>query len=292
MSSQQKSPKKVPDHIKKVADLSEPKKCYICLGDEKDGMITLWSCKHSVHQSCVKGQLSAGWTGNRISFGFMSCGECRIPIFHRKLKKELAEHYKLKRRVEAICYSKCLEDNIFADLRAIARRNKAEAKAICVSKMSCFLCSTCDKPFCAGQVNCADDSEIDVSTLNCESCAFEVQQQALKKHAEDWRGKCLEHGYKFAMYKCDSCCAMATFDCRSNHYCARCHNNAYSEKNYPCSGPDTCPLGIDHPPNQGAVHGEDRGEFIAGFVVGCFRCFTQSEQEPDFNADPVWEARF
>lgn len=257
-------------------------------------MITLQTCSHSVHQACIEGQLAAGWTGKRISFGYMSCGECRVPLFHKKLKAILAPHYKLKREVEQISYLKCVEDNIFAEwnLKKKVRQHDAETKDQCVKTLSCFLCSACQQPFCAGRVNCAEDSELDVSTLNCASCAFEVQKQAQKKHEADWRGKCHTHGYKSAMYKCDSCCAMATFDCRSNHYCARCHDEANQQKNYPCPGLPLCPLGIDHPPNETAVHGEDRGEFIAGFVVGCFKCFTQSEEAPNFVTESQWEARF
>jgi hypothetical protein len=205
----------------------------------------------------------------------------------------MAPHYKLKREVETLSYLKCLEDNVFDDLKARARRNKADATAQCVSTLSCFLCSACQLPFCAGRINCADDNELDVSTLNCGSCAYEAQAVAHKRHAGDWRGKCREHGYKYAMYKCDSCCSMATFDCRSNHYCATCHSNAYSEKSHPCPGPDKCPLGIEHPPNVSAIHGEDRGEFVPGFVVGCFRCFTQTDDiDPDFVADSKWKERF
>ena len=268
------------------------RKCYICLEEEDTKMLTLQSCSHSVHQECIKEQLAAGWTGKRISFGYMSCGECRNPLFHRKIKRILAPHYQLKQKVEQISYLKCLEDNIFAGLKKKVRQHDTGIKEQCVETLACFLCTACQQPFCGGRVSCSDDSNLDVSTLTCESCAFEVQQQAQTERDNSWRGKCSTHGYKYAMYKCDSCCAMATFDCRSNHYCARCHDKAYSAKEFPCPGPELCPLGIDHPPNQTAIHGENQGEFIAGFVVGCFKCFTQSEQEPDMQAEEVWQSRF
>ena len=201
----------------------------------------------------------------------------------------------MKREVEAICHQKCLEENVIENLKTKVRQNEADAKAQCVSALSCFLCNTCQKPFCAGRLNCADDNAIDVKTLNCASCAFKEAQAIEDKMTspDGWRGECHAHGYKFAMYKCDSCCSMATFDCRSNHYCARCHDQAYSPKNYPCPGGDKCPLGIEHPPNVSAIHGESQGEFVPGFVVGCFRCFMQSDDIlPDFSAEPQWEQRF
>lgn len=281
-------------------ETKQAKRCYICLDDDQEDMLILQNCHHTVHRDCIKGQLAAGWTGKRISFGYMSCGECRTPVFHRKIRYALAPHYKLKREVEEICHKKCVEDNVIDNLKTKLRQNEADAKAQCVNTMSCFICNTCDKPFCAGRLNCADDNDIDVSTLNCASCAFkqanaEKKSQKEQKTGENdnWRGKCQIHGYKFAMYKCDSCCSMATYDCRSNHYCTRCHDQAYSEKNYPCPGDDKCPLGIEHPPNVSAVHGEGRNEFVPGFVVGCFRCFMKSDDIlPDFEAEPQWEARF
>jgi hypothetical protein len=268
-----------------------PKTCYICMGDEQQQLITLRSCGHSVHQDCIEGQLSAGWTGKRISFGFLSCGECRKPIAHKNLSEALAPHYDLKKKVEEICYSKCLEDNIIDDLESKKNKNYQKSMEECFNVLSCFICTVCNKPFSGGRMDCADDDDLDVSTIKCPSCAFDEVDQ--KEELENWRGKCRTHGYKYAMYKCDSCCSVATFDCRSNHYCSRCHNSAYSEKNYPCPGPDVCPLGIEHPPNQSAVHGEDRNEFIEGFVIGCYKCFTQSDIELDgFSNERQWADRF
>ena len=88
-----------------------------------------------------------------------------------------------------------------------------------------------------------------------------------------WRGKCKVHGYKAAIYKCDSCCSVATFDCRSNHYCSSCHNRPHEAKNNPCPGPELCPLGIPHPPNKSGIH----GQVDFGFVIGCSRCFSGAD---------------
>lgn len=81
--------------------------------------------------------------------------------------------------------------------------------------------------------------------------------------------RCMVHGHKFAMFKCDSCCAVAIWNCYSNHYCERCHTQAGQAKHYPCPGPGKCPLGIPHPPNQEAAHGEDAN---ASFCIGCTAC--------------------
>ena len=95
--------------------------------------------------------------------------------------------------------------------------------------------------------------------------------------------KCRKHGYKYAVYKCDSCCAVATFDCRSNHFCGRCHTNPYNDKDYPCpGGPDKCPLGICHPPNGVGYHGkgpDGKGDCDPGYVIGCVRCFAGDDSD-------------
>jgi hypothetical protein len=271
---------------------SSSRTCYICMGDEQEQLITLKSCGHFVHQDCIKGQIAAGWTGKRISFGFLSCGECRTPIYHKKLSQVLAPHLKLKKEVEEICYSKCLEDDIIDNLEFKLKENNKKTKEECLNILSCFICTKCNKPFSGGRMDCADDNDLDVSTIKCPSCAFDEVEQK-DSESDKWRGKCRNHGYKYALYKCDSCCAVATFDCRSNHYCTRCHDQAYSKKDYPCPGLDKCPLGIEHPPNQNAIHGEDRGEFIEGFVIGCYKCFTQSDIELNgFSNESQWEARF
>jgi hypothetical protein len=82
--------------------------------------------------------------------------------------------------------------------------------------------------------------------------------------------RCKEHGPKFALFKCDSCCNMATFDCCYNHYCDRCHDLASAAKDFPCPGPGKCPLGKPHAKNLEAKHCV--GEPINGFVVGCTKC--------------------
>lgn len=89
------------------------------------------------------------------------------------------------------------------------------------------------------------------------------------------------HGHSFAMYKCDSCCSVAIWNCFSNRYCERCHNEASEPKDYPCPGPGLCPLGCDHPPNRSAIHcqGDE-----ASFVIGCRACLgCMDEGDPDVN---------
>ena len=269
--------------------------CYICMNDDSSDMICLTSCQHTMHLDCLRGQLAARWTGKRISFGYLTCGECRVPIAHPSIDHDIESHLQLKQRVERLCIDKYVEDGymdpISQEVKPSADQpvEAIDANHPAVSLLACFMCVSCDQPFCGGRVDCAEDAELDASSLCCPSCAFDAQKcttdniaasaSSLSQAApSSWLGKCVEHGYVYAVYKCDSCCAVATWDCRSNHYCERCHNLAGSAKNYPCPGRALCPLGIEHPPNQPGVH----GEIDNGFVIGCTKCFLGPDLESSF----------
>ena len=250
-------------------------------------MIQLTSCQHHAHVACLQQQLQAGWPGKQISFRYLQCGECRAPLAHDTLALHLTPHQRLQQEVEALCLQQAQVDELLPDFARKLDTEPVETKAQCMAALSCYLCSECAEPFCGGKVDCAQDDELDVSALKCPACVFghdprppphsstSPPSAGLKSAAittsetTNWRGKCQTHGYKFAIYKCDSCCSVATWDCRSNHYCTRCHDRASSAKDFKCPGGQDCPLGISHPPNKPGVH----GTVDDGFVIGCSMCF-------------------
>lgn len=91
------------------------------------------------------------------------------------------------------------------------------------------------------------------------------------------------HGHRFAMFKCDSCCDVAVWNCLSNHYCERCHEQACEPKHYPCPGLELCPLGIPHPPNTEAVH---EAQMFKSFVIGCTACLAGATLAMDDSDGP------
>ena len=115
------------------------------------------------------------------------------------------------------------------ELRRTARVAASRGRIDGVGRRDCILLLRC------GRRDCGREMELDESKLTCESCLWMTPNE----------NKCRVHGFRFAVYKCDSCCAITTWDCRSNHYCERCHNQAGSEKNYPCPRyfGGQCPLG-------------------------------------------------
>lgn len=256
--------------------------CSICRDDENTEecrMIKLSSCQHFAHAACLQQQLFARWSGKSISFTYLQCGECRTPLTHDTLRRDMLPHFHLKKQVEKICLQQAEADGLVDDFNKKMAENEEETTAYCMSTFSCFLCVQCSEPFCGGRVDCAADDQLDVSALRCPSCSFgetiEVDRPVTNSA---WRGKCTTHGYKYAIYKCDSCCSVATWDCRSNHYCERCHNKASSHKDFKCPGVKKCPLGISHPPNSAGVHGQVEN----GFVIGCSKCFLGPQHCKDF----------
>ena len=241
--------------------------CCVCLDEEPSGMLRLSSCPHSAHFECLKRQLEAKWSGKRVSFNFLKCGECRTPLSHPRLTRLISGHAALKKKVEEICIARCLEDDAIeglhemlgrppkpietvvrslggaaaedvsgngaaavpaaavfeASLKAHPRKGVVEEPAtpsvpsisasekseraraavdICVSTMAVYPCSKCGEVFCAGRVDCAENEDLDTTVLFCQECAF--REQPANNH------KCKLHGFKFAIYKCDSCCSVAT----------------------------------------------------------------------------------
>jgi len=151
------------------------------------------------------------------------------------------------------------DPDLIEDFENLYNTNLSKAEEKCLEELAILHCIECKTYFSGGKIKCAEMLELDMDNVRCEQCSW---QDAVEDH------RCLKHGYQYAIYKCDSCCDVATFQCSTNHYCHRCHNQAYQKKNYPCPGPEKCKLGMPHPKNVEAYHGQTND----GFVVGCIKC--------------------
>jgi len=199
-----------------------------------------------------------------------------MPLAHETLEGKLMPHWELKRLAERVAIQKFCDDGLREELEKDLGRPASEQdmNERAAAVMAVFQCRDCKEPFCAGRVDCAESAQLDDTSSNSTRCpACEWTSSA---HVNDHR--CMVHGHRHAMFKCDSCCAVATWNCYSAHYCERCHNQAGEPKHYPCPGPDKCPLGMPHPPNQEAKHGQDE---MASFCIGCTACLGLAE-EPEF----------
>jgi len=222
--------------------------CPICLCDA-DGF-KMPCCQKPLHSECFQMQLKAKWSGKLINFGFAKCPLCRADTFDHQhsFPKEIRELYT------------DLND-LKQNIKFLTEKKDAEVPPEERGGWAFFDCTRCHKPFCGGKVSCAEEHDLDAEEMVCGECKWQAQ-------AQDHR--CMEHGKRYAMFKCDSCCNIATFDCISNHYCEECHRRPGFKKFHPCPGEGKCPLGMPHPANHTAMHGRER---TMGFVLGCFKCF-------------------
>lgn len=267
--------------------------CALCLSvtDEHgvNDQLTL-SCEHCFHLNCLQEQIRQKWTGLRITFSFISCALCRAPIDNESLNEEIKPFVELKSRIEGMAIEQLKqEQRLWADLEveneAQIDERREEILSEIMNILAFYECSKCKEPYCGGMVSCARDIEADEGSLKCQKCVFEESDIDAKSEHETGikDNRCFEHGYTHAIFKCDSCCSVATYDCIYNHYCDRCHGMAGRLKDFPCLGLGRCPLGVAHPPNLAAQHSSTNP--IVPFVFGCMKCAGYDEPNKDFGSN-------
>lgn len=246
--------------IKDVAD-AQPQ-CAICFEDRE--MLQL-HCQHCFCAECLAQQLASRWPGPRVVFGYLNCGLCRVPLAHEELELQLREHKQLRDRCVRVAERKFCDDGLDGALskelgyKATADQVRERAEA----NMVIYLCVECSQPFCAGRADCAMIQETGDETKTCGECAWAALALATDR-------RCMVHGHLFAIYKCDSCCAVAVWCCDGHHYCDRCHGIPCDDKHFPCPGPGLCPLGLPHPRNSEGNISNDMAS--PSFVLGCSAC--------------------
>eukprot|EP00475_Leptophrys_vorax_P035900 TRINITY_DN5977_c1_g1_i1.p1 TRINITY_DN5977_c1_g1~~TRINITY_DN5977_c1_g1_i1.p1 ORF type:complete len:375 (+),score=92.52 TRINITY_DN5977_c1_g1_i1:145-1269(+) len=267
--------KKIPraERIRQMLEPHVDEACPLCLEKAVDMKL---ECGHIFHKGCLQSQLDSQWSGVRIGFNYLQCAMCRSPIqlppvmYSNDILGKVNEGENLRKKIEQLAADKIREDDLYPELKNDAAQQLAHA----MEKLAFYKCVECQEPYCGGLVDCGRDLEINEKELRCQKCVFALKPAGASKFLDEEAKipdlRCLQHGYKHAMFKCDSCCAIATWDCIYNHYCDRCHGQASVLKNYPCPGADNCKLGIPHPPNGSAVHCQ--GEPPVPFVIGCMKC--------------------
>eukprot|EP00930_Biecheleria_cincta_P091545 TRINITY_DN81133_c0_g1_i1.p1 TRINITY_DN81133_c0_g1~~TRINITY_DN81133_c0_g1_i1.p1 ORF type:complete len:637 (-),score=113.94 TRINITY_DN81133_c0_g1_i1:27-1724(-) len=250
-----------------------PGECGICM-DSLD--LLKFACQHAFCVDCTTGQLAARWPTPRVVFNYLDCALCRQPLVHPLLSEMLSQHRKLQDRVVKISVDKFKEDGLAEDLSKELERDATEKEISekAQETMAVYMCAECSQPYCGGRVDCAAQQDLKSEDLRCHSCEWATL-------ARENDRRCFLHGHRYAMFKCDSCCAVATWNCTFHHYCERCHNSAFSDKDFPCPGPEECPLGIPHPPNVAANFSVASTKEItfASFVLGCTACLGDFEEQ-------------
>jgi hypothetical protein len=80
--------------------------CAICYVEPlKAAPVIQLACKHVVHAHCAQAKLRSKWNGSRITFSYLGCPLCAVPMQHPLLKPELeaAVHRRFVAYVTAFC---------------------------------------------------------------------------------------------------------------------------------------------------------------------------------------------
>ena len=81
--------------------------CSICL-EESASLISL-DCKHGFHRTCLEAQVEARSPTRRLTFGYLNCALCRVPM-RRDAVNGLDAHFDLQERVHAVCSARASVD--------------------------------------------------------------------------------------------------------------------------------------------------------------------------------------
>jgi len=230
--------------------------CSICYVEELGAAPCIQlTCTHIFHLECVKKKIMNGWSGSRITFGYLDCPLCKEQITHPELDPLLAPALLLYHQVR----EKALQRLQMMSLTACPAITSPDSPfyqqpaKYAMHRFSYYLCFKCKKPYFGGDKACEAEErlrEFKADELVCGGCCDLGGQSS-----------CPEHGTEYIEYKCRYCCNIAVWFCwGTTHFCDECHKNAAdlitaSKKHFP-----KCTCGIDHPPN-----GEE-------FSLGCSLC--------------------
>lgn len=220
-------------------------------------------CGHIFHYHCLLQRISEKWNPPRITFGFMQCPLCNTKISHSLLNKSetVRAMQAIYRDLEQRSHFQLKDDGLIHCAEITEEKGDYYQNPIGygMAKLAFYNCYVCNKPYYGGLVRCMDGLQnVDESDFICPACSGIGLDS------------CQVHGQDYIVYKCRFCCSVANYFCwGTTHFCHDCHKKQENhdfmttkkkEELDQCSGPEKCPLRIDHPPN-----GEE-------FSLGCSLC--------------------
>jgi len=253
--------------------------CPVCFcGVEDEPSFKLPCCKNHLHAECFMHQIKSGHfdresrKARKYDFMHLKCPCCRT-LYDENLRWT-EDVNSVVYGVDGSFWSNTWRQvmDTYRDVKYLVEEQERGLTDEEKGGWAIFNCQKCTKMYIPGKMSCAEEMDLNLEEQEfvCPECEWQVE-------AQDHR--CFKHGKKYAMFKCDSCCSIASWDCFYNHYCERCHNRACDKKFYPCPGKGKCPLGMPHPPNCEGVHGKNN----FGFVIGCYKCCDESYEPENYN---------
>lgn len=225
--------------------------CNICFTDSlgSEACIQL-DCGHIFHYDCIKKKIEEGKnSAPKIDFGYLNCPLCKIRMSHPLL--DLGEVQSLHRDLQKQTYEILEKENLLKNEDIVDPASEYHNDPCgygLYRRFAFYRCHQCKQPYYGGQARCADGLENQKpQDFICGGCSG-IGKDSCKKHGED-----------FIVYKCRFCCSVSQFKCwGTTHFCKTCHDRQEAhdymttktkDQLQKCTSPDTCPLGIAHPPN-------------------------------------------
>lgn len=229
--------------------------CILCTNPISEDKKIVLTCDHTFHLTCILEQITTGFSSEGISFTFLTCPLCRVPMHHEKLEESIAPYLLLKEDIEQLGVKKLKEEGMLKDVPA-----GVTPEEYALSVLAFYQCSKCTKAYYGGLKSCGVAGEgggkVDKLCQDCFKNAGKACSNAA--HEPSWQRKC-----RF-------CCSVATWRCwGTTSFCNPCHDRWIYRKTdsfdpIPCLGPVKCPLKGLHPPNGTTLDDE--------YIIRCAIC--------------------
>eukprot|EP00347_Sterkiella_histriomuscorum_P011168 403373493 len=262
--------------------------CVICyISGLGEAAVIQLKCKHIFHQSCFSYRIYGQPQGLAISFKQFKCPSCNQHAEideqqHHDIYQILVQEKELERKVREKCVKRAEHEGLQHDERLKDPKNEYfnNLEAFAFDHLNYYKCYTCHNPFFGGLKQCDQNPNLQGGAaadgaqgnnvviqqnnnhhdLQCSKCKFFSNDKTQKYGITYCQVK--GHGQTYIQYKCNYCCNIAAYHCGGqDYYCMRCHDGS-GPIGPMCSGPDDCPLRLEHPPNKSNK----------SFAVGCGMC--------------------
>lgn len=229
--------------------------CSICWVEELGlaPVVKLTSCGHIFHRHCVVDKMAKKWPGVRITFGFMDCSVCKIPMDHTcpSIRQVKAPIDHLFGQIKTKALARLTIEKMEQDPKLIEPTSRYYGQPLkyaidCFAYYNCFKCK---EFYFGGRRDCEQNAAAEnrpEEEFVCYGCADLKSVQC----------KNAEHS-EYLVWKCRFCCNLASWFCfGTTHYCEPCHKDNPMEKVRrarsgfkQCAGYQMCPTKSVHAPN-------------------------------------------
>ena len=239
--------------------------CYVdCL---REAPCLQLDCGHIFHTHCLEDKLHKKWPTARVTFKFLECPLCCVPMSHplltslvtpiMRFRDMLESRYLERLRIERLLPPSFPQlHNPFAGpappggaVAVVGAPPNPIADAsskyfnnpllFARENLTYYQCHMCTRPYFGGLKSCIDVDRPDPNReeLICGGCSAGSVT-------------CEKHGHSAIEFKCKYCCNIAVWFCwGTTHFCELCHSPPRKTVRAECPGEELCPLKAKHLPN-------------------------------------------